>query len=431
MKKQKHLKRGISFTMLTITGIGTIFGAGIYVLIGKAAGLAGNMVWLSFLIAAVISAFTGLSYAELSSLYPHASAEYIYTKKAFKKNIVAFVVSILVVLALIFGTTSVSFGFAGYFNSFFGITTPYNITVIILIAVLFVLISIKIKETVMIGVIFTVIEALGLLLIIICGIPNFHKINFFDTPELGFSGIMGATILIFFAYLGFEDMVKLSEETKSPKKTMPLALITAIGISTIFYILVSLSAISIIDPKTLAASPSPIADIGASVLGHYGYIILSIIALFATANTALFMLLAASRLIYGLAEDNVIPKIFAKINSKMQTPIIASFTAALIALLGVSLAKIEIAATITDLLVFIVFTVINLSVIVLRYKEKETPRGFKIPINIGKFPIIALLGVGANLFMITQFDIFSLLIAGIIIFVSFIAYFIFNSKQKN
>ena len=417
------LKRELSFIKLTLTGVGIIFGAGIYALIGKVAGHAGYMIWLSFLISAIIAAFTGLSYAELSSMYPEASAEYIYTKKALKK-MVAFVTSILVIFALILSTAAVSFGFAGYFISLFNLSISPILPAALLIIATFIIITIGIKETAWTGIIFAIIEAAGLIFIITVGLPHVGEIDLMQMPKDGFSGIITAVLLIFFAYIGFEDMAKLAEETKNPKKTVPLSIVAAIIIITIVYVLVSIAAVSVLDPWTLHESNSPLADVAASAVGNKSYIALSIIALFATANTVLFMLLAASRLTYGIAKEKIIPTVIAKVNKKTQTPIIASVIVAVLSIIFTFFGEIEVIANITDLLVFVIFVLINLSLIILRYKEKDTKRKFKVPLNIGRFPVLAFLGLIFNLFLITQFQSFVMISASILILITLIIYFI-------
>ena len=287
MKKGIRLKRELGLVEATLCGVGIILGAGIYALVGKTAGMAGNAVWISFLIAAIVAAFTGLSYAELSSMFPKSGAEYVYTKKAFGKNI-AFLVGWLVIVSGIIASTAVALGFAGYFAALFN--TPIIPVAIALLLLSSLLLFYGIKQSVKVAVIFTLVEAAGLLLIIIVGLPYIGSVNYFEMPSLG--GVFSAAALIFFAFIGFEEMVRLSEETKKPKKTIPTALVVAIAITTIIYMLVGLSAVGILGWEALGSSDAPLADVANAALPGTGGI-LSIIALFATANTVLLLLLAA------------------------------------------------------------------------------------------------------------------------------------------
>ncbi|MCK4531546.1 MAG: amino acid permease, partial [Candidatus Aenigmarchaeota archaeon] len=241
VKKHPKLEREIGLWQAVLAGIGIILGAGIYVLIGKASALAGNAVWLSFLLSALVAVFTGLSYAELSSIFPKAGAEYVYTKHAFGRRIAFIIGWLLVISGFVFSAT-VSFGFAGYFESLFGF--PYLLSAVVLIILLSIIIFYGMKESIWFAVIFTLIEVSGLIIIIFMGLPYLGSVNYFEFPS--FAGIFQAAALIFFAYIGFEQITRLSEETKKPDVNIPRALLLAIAITTVLYILVALSAVSIL-----------------------------------------------------------------------------------------------------------------------------------------------------------------------------------------
>jgi len=223
------LKRELGLLEVTLSGVGIILGAGIYVLIGQAAGLAGNALWLAFGLSAIIALLTGLSYAELSSMFPKAGAEYDYVANAFNKRL-AFVIGWLVFLSGVLAAATVALGFAGYFAALTSV--PLIISAVVLLVLLTVLLGYGVKETARVAVIATLIEAAGLVLIIALGLPHLGSVNYWEMPQ-GFSGLFAASALIFFAYQGFESMVKFSEETRSPETTVPKALV-----------LLSLSALS-------------------------------------------------------------------------------------------------------------------------------------------------------------------------------------------
>jgi basic amino acid/polyamine antiporter, APA family len=397
--RKPKLKRELGLFQATLCGVGIILGAGIYALVGKTAGLAGNAVWVSFLIAAIVAAFTGLSYAELSSMFPKSGAEYIYTKKAFGKSI-AFLVGWLVIVSGIIASTAVALGFAGYFAALF--STPIIPVAIGLLLLSSLLLFCGIKQSVNVAVIFTIIEAVGLILIIFIGLPYIGSVDYFEMPS--FDGVFSAAALIFFAFIGFEEMVRLSEETKQPKKTIPKALVIAIAVTTIIYMLVGLSAVGVLGWEALGASDAPLADVADAALPGTGGI-LSIIALFATANTVLLLLLAASRITYGMAKAYSLPHILAKIHRKTRTPWIAISTMAVLSILFVFMGNIETVANLTNFTVFITFIIINLSLIRLRYTHPKLKRSFRTPINIGKFPILPLLGILTSIFLLTNLDL--------------------------
>lgn len=412
MKKYRppHLKRELSFLEVTLSGVGVIFGAGIYVLIGKAAALGGNALWLSFFIGAILASLTGLSYAELSSMYPKAGAEYDYVEHAFGKRL-AFFIGWLVIVAGVIGGATVSLGFAGYFSALFG--TPIFLAVCGLLFFLMLINLYGIKQSAGFAVVSAIIESLGLILIILIGLPYISSTNLLEMP-LGLSGVFSAAALLFFAYIGFEDIVKLSEETKKSVRTIPLALLLSIAISTIIYILVAISAVSILGWESLVASSAPLADAASKALGGNAFFVLSIIALFATSNTVLLFLLATSRIIYGMARDRVLPGLLGELLPNRRTPYVSilliTFFAAIFALSG----KIESVANLTNFMLFITFLTINVAVIYLRYKYPVVKRPFRVPLGIGKFPILPAFGIATSFLLLGSLN-FSTVIYGILI----------------
>ena len=256
------LKRTVGLFTLTMYGVGIILGAGIYALIGKTAGMAGNSLWLSFLIASVVSAFTGLSYAELVSIFPKSAAEYIYVKNSFKNRVLAFSVGWIEIAADVIAASVVALGFAGYLHVLTGV--PMVLGALSLIFVLSLVNFSGIGESTRLNMIFAFIEMAGLILVILFAIPHLGSVDYMEMPN-GFAGVLGASALIFFAFIGFEDMANITEETKEPKKTAPKALIFSVAITTVIYILVALSAVSLAPWDSLAVSTAPLADVDRSI----------------------------------------------------------------------------------------------------------------------------------------------------------------------
>jgi APA family basic amino acid/polyamine antiporter len=215
----------------------------------------------------------------------------------------------------------------------------------------------------------------------------------------------------------------MSEEAKN-SKVIPKAIILSLIISTILYILVSISVVSIIDWKELSLSQAPLASVASKAVPESLFVI-SIIALFSTSNTVLITLLVASRLIYGLAENRSLPRFFARIG-KRNTPYVAIASVALLALVAVFVAGVTEIALLTTLGLFLVYIFVNLSVIILRYREPKVKRSFRIPLNIGKFPVTALIGLVTSVFMIINFSYTLILFEVVLIFLGFIFYKIFN-----
>jgi len=428
MGREIKLRRAIGFWELTFTGVGIILGAGIYVLIGQAAGMAGNAVWLSFIFAAIVAAFSGLSFAELSSLFPKAGAEYIFTEKAFNKRL-AFIIGFLLLVAPIISSAAVSLGFAGYFNAFFH--TPIIPIAIALIGFFAFLLFYGIKESVWFAVTCAIVETLGLILIIILAVPSLGSVDYFELPaESGFAGVLSAAALIFFAYIGFDDIVNMAEEAKNPTRTVPRATIAAIIISTILYVLVAIAAVSVMGWQELGQSTAPLADVASqSFLGGNAFIILGVIALFATANTVLLILLVASRMTYGMAKERSLPSFLAKVHKTRRTPWVAIALLCLLAACVVLIGNIKTVANMTNIAILTAFFVINCSVISLRYKKPNAGRKFKIPLNIGRFPVIPFLGAISCVLIAAQIEL-EVIIFGIgLVIVGFLVSYLFIKRE--
>jgi len=423
-----ELKREIGLFHLTMYGVGLILGAGIYVLIGEAVGLAGNFVWFTFVLGSIVALFTGLSYAELSSMFPKAAAEYTFIKNAFKNNFLAFIIGWLTVISAMITAATVALGFGGYFSEFFNI--PITISAIALIGILSMINFIGIRESSWINTIFTIIEASGLILVIVIGftISDPVPVNYFESPT-GFTGIVIAFVLIFFAFIGFEDMVNVAEEVRNPKKVIPRAIILSVMISGIIYVLVSLAVVRVISWEDLSLSSAPLADIVERGLGKQGHTIFSGIALFAITNTVLITLIAGSRMIYGMARERSFPDIFTKIHYKTKTPWVAIIVIMLISIGFSFIGDIVIVANITVFVVIITFAAVNLVVIVLRYTELDIERKFKVPVNIGKFPILPMSGLIISVYMAVQFE-FQVVLMGFGIIGFGVIFYLLYEKYK-
>jgi APA family basic amino acid/polyamine antiporter len=391
------LKRELGLVEVTLSGVGIILGAGIYVLIGQAAGLAGNAIWFAFGFSAMMALLTGLSYAELSSMFPKAGAEYDYVTNAFNSRI-AFVIGWLVFLSGVFAAATVALGFAGYLSAL--TRFPMLISAIVLIIVLSALLAYGVKETAWVAVIATLIEASGLVIIIAIGLPHLGSVNYWEMPQ-GFSGLFAASALVFFAYQGFESMVKFSEETKKPETTVPKALMLAIAISVILYVLVALSVVSVLGWQQLAVSNAPFVDIVSGTLGPDAAVIIAIVALFATANTALMSMYASSRILYGMAGSSSLTAVFAWVHPARRTPWIAIIICGFLSGMFIFAGDIAFVAGVTNFTLFITFLVINAAVIALRYKSPNTPRPFRVPYTIGRLPLIPVAAIVFCIFLLT------------------------------
>ncbi|MBN1109748.1 MAG: amino acid permease [Methanomassiliicoccales archaeon] len=414
-----ELKRSVRFPKLLIYAVGIILGAGVYALIGEAAEVAGPGLWLSFLFGALVASFTGLSYAELSSIKPTTASEYYYVKQGFDRRL-AFLTGWIINIVDIIAISTVAIGFSGYFVALFfpgALDTvllglyPLVVTPIVLIAMLAIVAMalinyIGIEESASVNVVLTLVEAAGLILIIAIGAIYFgdggSAPDLLELP-LGLSGLFGAIALIFFAYLGFEDLANLGEEVVEPRKSIPKAIIYSLIITTIIYILVAIVAVSVVPWDELASSSEPLTAVAEAALGSDAGVVLSFIALFATINTVLIMITAASRFMFGMAKDRILPSFLKAVSERRRTPYKAIIAVAVISCLFTLVEDIGTLAEMTTLGVFVVFAMINASLVRVRYKDDLPEDRFKSPINIGKLPVLAILGLASCIWMIGTF----------------------------
>ncbi len=400
-----ELRRTLGLAECVFFGVGSILGAGIYTLIGKVAGVSGNLIWLSFFIASMSALFTAFSYAELSAAFPKAGGEYEYAKKAFGKKTGVFLGLTISLNGIISGAT-VAIGFAGYLSELIGINLLVSAMGIII--VLFGVNVLGIRGSSIVNIIFTLIEVSGLLFVIYVAIPYIGDVNYLEIPANGFNAILAASSLAFFAYIGFEEIVKLAEETKSPEKNIPRALFISSIIVMVTYSLVAISAVSVIPNEDLGNSSSPLADVIGKDYGKTGVIIISVIALFATGNTILSNMVGSSRVILNMSKETKAMKLLSYISPKRKSPLYALVLILLLMLCFALIGNIETIARIATVFIFITFIVVNLSVIVLRIRQKEIPRPYRIPWNINNIPVLSVMGIISTLVLL-GYTIYSLL----------------------
>ncbi|MGM5480493.1 MAG: APC family permease [Nanobdellota archaeon] len=426
--KEFALEKRLRLFDTTMAGVGFILGAGIYVLIGVAASNAGSAMWLSFLLAGLAALASGLSYAELSSLFPVAESEYRYSTEGLNRG-AGFFSYISVILALTIGIAGVSLGFAGYFSELFSIENTFLIALGVVI--FFALLNwFSTKYSAKVNLVCTIASIVGLLSIVVLAFFNtgVHNPSYFSMPT-GFSGILGGASLIFFAFLGFEGIVKMADETKNARKVIPRAVILSIIISTVVYVAVAIASISVLPWDKLATSSAPLADVAAAVLGDKAFVFLSIIALLSTANTVIMGILSSSRGFYGFGQIFKQFKWISKIG-KRNTPLRAIILTSIIAILFLFFKDISVIVGFTNFLIFTTFILINISVIRLRFKKPKLKRKFKIPLSIKGVPVFPIIGILISLVLMFNLDtihiISGLIASGAIL----VIYRLFEMKEK-
>ncbi len=397
------LKRTLKLPQLVFYGVGTIVGAGIYSVIGAAAGQAGPYLWISFLLAGFAAFLTVLSYAELASALPKAGGEYQFLKTAFKQwPLPAFIAGFLICVNAAATSATVSIAFAGYLRVF--IDAP---AVIVSLALLAVCTAVNIRgigESTWTSIGLICVEVGGLLVMIACGIVggSWDKLSSpVVPPEPG--AIFGATALIFFVYIGFEDIINLSEESHEPKRNVPRALLLSVAITATIYLMVALSVISLVPIEALRDSKSPLEAAAATVSPLAGKT-LAVTALFATASTALISLISISRLMFAMARDGDMPRPLALLLPGRETPWVAALVLFAMAAALLPLERVEIVASISSFGILLVFISVQIAVIRLRYSKPTLSRGFRIPIAIGKCPLIPVVGIVVCAALLTRFE---------------------------
>jgi len=369
---EPQLKRRLGLWVTTLTGVGVILGSGIYVLVGVAAGEAGNAVWLSFLVAAAVAGLTGLSYARLSRLRAKDAPEFQFVGMAFKPSL-AFLAGWLILWAVVISSSAVALGFAGYLHHLLG--TPIVPAAIGLVLASSIVVFLGIGESALLAGILTFIEVAGLVFIVVIGVPHFGEVNVMEMP-MGMVGTVGVASLVFFAYLGFEGMANLSEEMKNPERDLPRAIMLALGISTLLYILVSLAAVSVVDWQTLGRSDAPLALVAAQVLGSRAGLTLALVALFSTANTVLLLLLAASRAMWAMSCAGALPRVFCVIGEERRTPWLAIVVVGFFASLFTVFEDISDVAEFTNFATLLAFAGVNAAALKI-FNRESTLTGFR------------------------------------------------------
>ena len=396
MHQPARLKRGLSLWLLVFYGLGNILGAGIYVLVGKVAGSAGLFAPVAFFVASLVAAFTALTYAELVARYPLSAGEAVYVQKGLRLPALSVVVGLLIVLMGSVSAATIARGFIGYLDIL--IELPDAVAITLLVFVLGATAIWGIVESVTIAALVTLIELLGLGLVLAVAGDNLFTIPD-RLPELLppldpviWQGIMLGAFLAFYAFVGFEDMVNVAEEVRNPVRNVPLAILLALGITTLLYAAVSLAAILTVAPEQLAASNAPLATVYEQATGSKP-VVLSIISIFAVVNGALIQIIMSSRILYGMSRQGWLPALFGRVWSKTQTPVAATVAAAATVLVLALWLPLVTLAKSTSFLVLIVFTLMNLSLLRIKLRDPH-PEGIRVvPRWIPAGGIIASLGL--------------------------------------
>ena len=395
-RPRPRLRRVLGLTQITASGVGIIIGAGIYVLLGPATASAGGLVWLSFVVAAVLCGLTALSYAELASMFPRAGAEHEYTRQVFPAGI-AFVVGWSMAIGLVIAAAAIALGFGRYLREFVDLDARLGAWAVLALITIAALTGIR--KTSWLVVALSTVQVGGLVVVTAIGIGHIGEVDLLSGN--GASGVVGAAALVFFAFIGFDEVITLAEETRDPVRTVPRALLLALLISTVLYVTVSISSVSVLGPEALGRSTRPLADVMTHVVGASAVKAMAVVALLTTANTTLLAVTASSRLTFGMADRGSLPQVFGRIDAQ-GVPRTAVLTVVVLAAAFVAAGDLRLVAEATDFAIYVVFLAVNATVVGLRVRQPAAPRPFRTPIAIGRVPILPIGAVLATLAMMTQ-----------------------------
>ena len=398
---EPSLHRVMGPWLLLLFIVGDILGTGIYALTGQVANQVGGVVWLPFLVAFAVAMVTAFSYLELVTKYPQAAGAALYTHKAFGVHFITFIVAFAVMCSGITSASTASRAFAANMSNAFGLglSGGMGITLIGLgfMAIVAIVNLRGVGESVKANVVLTCVELTGLLIIITIGMMaiaagqgDVSRVMQFKTTADGgmFWPVIAATTLAFFAMVGFEDSVNMAEETKDPSRIFPKILLIGLFITGVIYVLVSVSAITLVAPEQLGEGETPLLKVVQAGAPNFPIWIFGFITMFAVANSALINMLMASRLVYGMSREHVLPPILGKVHATRRTPYVAiGFTSLLAFALITFVGEVPALGGTTALLLLCVFTVVNVAVLVLR-KDTVEHQHFRTPTFL---PIIGAL----------------------------------------
>ena len=388
------LKRVMGPGLLLLFVVGDILGTGVYALTGRVAAEVGGAVWLPFLVAFTVALLTAFSYLELVTKYPQAAGAALYTHKAFGLHFLTFLVTFAVMCSGLTSASSASKAFASNFSEAFDLSlsegaglTSLAIGFMTLIA----LVNFRgVGESVKINVVLTCIELTGLLIVISIGAwalgggnGDTSRLLDFDAPEgeSAFFSVTAATALAFFAMVGFEDSVNMAEETKDPVRIFPKVMLSGLCITGVIYVLVAISSVALVTPEDLGEGDAPLLKVVEAGAPGFPLTLFAFITMFAVANSALINMLMASRLLYGMARERVVPKVLGKVHPGRRTPWVGIVFTTLIAFGLVFFADLTALGGTTALLLLVVFTVVNVAVLVLR-RDPVDHEHFRAPTAI-------------------------------------------------
>ena len=374
------LKRTLGPVTVTFYGLGTIVGAGIYVLLGSVASYTGELLAYAFLIAGAIAVFTALSYAELSARLPQCAGATVYIDAAWQRRYLSICVGWMLVFTGVVSASAIANGFVGYMNEFLAVGRVPAISGLILFLGAIAILNMQ-ASAILIFVV-TVLEVAGLVWVTYtASIAEPMAMATIAEPQMADSslifGVLLGSFVAFYAFIGFEDMVNIVEEVKNPKRTMPLAIILAVVIATVLYFAVATAALRVLPASELSVSDAPLSAIMQASGG--GGELISLISLVAVINGALVQIIMASRVLYGMASKEMALSLFLRVSKRTHTPIPATLIVIGLILVFALMLPITRLAQLTSLVMLAIFVLVNLALLRLKSDSSVVYQGVQFP----------------------------------------------------
>ncbi|WP_297780895.1 APC family permease [uncultured Roseovarius sp.] len=387
------LKRRIGLGLLTAYGVGVMVGAGIYVLVGAVAVEAGIWAPLAFVLAGVIAAPTALSYAEFSTRFPEAAGEAAFVAKGVQAPWLGTLVGLAIVMAGAVSAAAVLRGGVGYLGAVTG--WPAGPSVVVIGALLAAVAVVGVLESLALAAIFTVVEVLGLGLVVYAGFSAVPVADFQMAQEIVWSGVTAGAVLAFFAFIGFEDIVNMAEEVREPERVLPRAILLSLIITSLLYTLVTWAAVRSVPLERLGASEQPLALVWQMGQGGSAAF-LSLIAVVAALNGVLAQMVMASRVLFGLGRRIAWLSVFHHAHPRFGTPVRATVLIGVAVIGGALALPVAELAGVTSTLLLTVFVLVNGALILMKRRVPEV--AFRVPMAVPVFGVVvALAALGASL----------------------------------
>lgn len=354
--------------------------------------------WVSLIVASLLCALTAFSYMELTSMFPRAGSEHEFARQVFPEW-VSFTTGWAMAVALVVAAAAVSLGFGRYLDEF--VNVDPRVGALVLLCLVSGVAMSGMRQAKWLILVLSGIQVGGLLFVVAVGAHHIGDVNLLRGN--GVSGVFGGASVIFFAYIGFDEVITLAEETHDPRRTVPVALLLALAISTVLYVMVAVVATSVLGPVALATSDQPLTAVMREAIGTPAARVVGGVALATTANTTLLASTAAARMLYSMGNAGQLPGRWARVHER-SSPRVATATVLVGAAALASAGGLALLAEAANALVYVMFFVVNTVVIILRFRQPLVARPFKVAWSVGRVPVVPVLGIASTLLMSLQLE---------------------------